>query len=164
MTKLQRTYTRERTVPSINRLENRTPQAKEGHWTPSTLHTKLTKPHNFPLKMDILPAVSHTQETSPHFFLIFSSHGGPSQLVLRKMSSSQCERSPKLSQGQTPVGPEETRLLSAVHRAKTAGRTDRHCPGKRGGLVALWLLTVKCRLHLPTVQWRPRSLLAVLLK
>lgn len=88
-----------------------------------------------PLRPAPPPGVSHVLEASPNFFLNFSSHSGSCQRSWGSWASLTVDTAPCCSETTSLVGPEETMLLGAVHRAEPLGRAGRHCRGlRRGGL------------------------------
>ena len=148
--------------------ENYTPDYKERHWSPCTLHIKLTKNAQY---STLNPFSPESPEDAPHpprsqlhrkilhNFSFFPLMASPHQWVLRKVSSSQCRHCPMV---QKPKPWQETKLLSACHRAKSVGQMHLCPQGQTGGFTAQCGTSGKCREH---HTHKPRGLIpnAVLL-
>ena len=116
--------------------------------------------------MDLLPSPAGSPQpaASPHSFLKFSSQGGASQQVLRKLSCLPKGQNPAFSQSQSTGLPQETYCPSAVPWTQPVAKTHGSRPGKRGGLSPSAGQLGECRPHPLPLQSRLRSLLPVLLK
>ena len=80
-------------------------------------------------------------------FLKFSSQGGASQQVLRKLSCLPKGQNPAFSQSQSTGLPQETYCPSAVPWTKPVAKTHGSRPGKRGGLSPSAGQLGECRPH-----------------